>query len=73
VVNWTTVELDGLARVRVGGELRSLNPAIGESDRKTSSSSLPVLLEELTITKWPLALEEEQTPGQLAMSEKVAA
>lgn len=37
-----------------------------ESLEKTTASWLAALLEELTITKWPLALEEEQTPGPVS-------
>jgi hypothetical protein len=34
VVDWAAVELDGLARVGVGGELRRLSPPVSETGRK---------------------------------------
>jgi hypothetical protein len=37
---------------------------------KRSPSPLPVLLEELTVAEWPLEVEEERTPGQLARGER---
>jgi hypothetical protein len=43
-----------------------------QSPAEKKPSSLPVLLEELTITEWPLAMDEEQeqTPDQLARGER---
>jgi len=38
--------------------------------QKNNASWLSALLEELTAAEWPLEVEEERTPGQVARDER---
>ena len=55
----------GLALVANLGAL--LRPS--DIQQKKTASSLPALLEELTVANWLLEVKEERTPGQLARGE----
>jgi hypothetical protein len=69
MADWSTVELDGLARVGVGGELRRFSPAVrypGENNGIFATR----FARGVDGRRMVLEAEEERTPGQLVRGKR---